>query len=69
MKTFGTRFLLHRPETVDLRYVEQLADSEQTSALAYLTRHALEQLLTDGKLCGRLRQNCKNGLRQKAGTA
>ena len=35
-------------ETVDLRYVEQLADSEQTSALAYLTRYALEQL-TDGR--------------------
>lgn len=30
-------------ETVDLRYAEQLADGEQTAALAYLLRFALEQ--------------------------
>ena len=48
MKIFGKdSFSLDR-ETVDLRYVEQLADSEQTAALAYLTRYALEQL-ADGK--------------------
>ena len=33
---------------MDLRYVEQLADSEQTTALAYLLRYALEQVI-DGK--------------------
>lgn len=48
VKIFGKdSFSLDR-ETVDLRYVEQLADSEQTAALAYLTRYALEQL-ADGK--------------------
>ena len=35
-------------ETVDMRYVEQLADYEQTSALAYLLRYALEQVI-DGR--------------------
>lgn len=30
-------------ETVDLRYVEQLADSEQTAALAYFMRYLLEK--------------------------
>ena len=35
-------------ENVDLRYVEQLADSEQTSALAHLLRFGLEQVI-DGK--------------------
>jgi len=35
-------------ETIDLRYVEQLADSEQTSALAYLLRYGLEQVI-DGR--------------------
>ena len=35
-------------ENVDLRYVEQLADSEQTSGLAYLLRYGLEQVI-DGK--------------------
>jgi predicted ABC-class ATPase len=32
-------------ENVDLRYVEQLIDSEQTCALAYLLRYTLEQLM------------------------
>ena len=31
-----------------MRYVEQLADSEQTTALAYLLRYALEQVI-DGR--------------------
>ncbi len=44
MKTFGRDSFSIDRETVDLRYVEQLADFEQTSALAYLTRYALEQL-------------------------
>lgn len=48
VKTFGKDSFSIDRETVDLRYVEQLADSEQTSALAYLTRCALEQL-TDGR--------------------
>ena len=30
-------------ETVDLRYTEQLADSEQTTALAYFMRYLLER--------------------------
>lgn len=48
IKSFGKdSFSLDR-ETVDLRYVEQLADSEQTTALAYLLRYALEQVI-DGK--------------------
>ena len=48
VKTFGRDSFSIDRETVDLRYVEQLADSEQTSALAYLTCYALEQL-TDGR--------------------
>ena len=42
VKTLGkTSFSLDR-ETVDLRYVEQLVDSEQTAALSYLLRYAKE---------------------------
>ena len=48
VKTFGRDSFSIDRETVDLRYVEQLADSEQTAALAYLTRYALEAL-SDGK--------------------
>ena len=40
-------FSLNR-ETVDLRYVEQLADSEQTAALGQILRYTLEQL-ADGR--------------------
>ncbi len=48
VKTFGRDSFSLDKETVDLRYVEQLADSEQTSALAHLLRYALEQVM-DGK--------------------
>lgn len=48
IKTLGKdSFSLDR-EQVDLRYVEQLADSEQTTALAHLLRYGLEEL-ADGR--------------------
>ena len=48
VKTMGRDgFSLDR-EMVDLRYIEQLADSEQTAGLAYLLRYALERVI-DGK--------------------
>ncbi|MGN0987787.1 MAG: ABC-ATPase domain-containing protein [Otoolea sp.] len=48
IKSFGKDSFSLDKETVDLRYVEQLADSEQTTALAYLLRYALEQVI-DGR--------------------
>lgn len=48
VKTMGRDSFSVDRETVDLRYVEQLADSEQTSALAHLLRYGLEQVI-DGK--------------------
>ncbi len=48
IKGFGKDSFSLDKETIDLRYVEQLADSEQTNALAHLLRYALEQVL-DGK--------------------
>lgn len=48
IKTFGIDSFSLNKETVDLRYVEQLADSEQTAALAYILRYALEHVL-DGR--------------------
>ena len=35
---------------VDLRYVEQLADSEQTAALAYFMRYLLEKAIRQYRL-------------------
>lgn len=48
IKSFGVESFSLDKESVDVRYLEQLADSEQTAALAYLLRFALEQV-TDGK--------------------
>ena len=48
IKSFGKDSFSLDKETIDLRYVEQLADSEQTTALAYLLRYALEQVI-DGR--------------------
>ncbi len=44
VKTFGRDSFSLEKETVDIRYVEQLADSEQTNALAHMMRYGLEQL-------------------------
>lgn len=48
VKTFGKDSFSLDKETVDLRYVEQLADSEQTCGLAYLLRYALAHVI-DGR--------------------
>ena len=48
VKTFGKDSFSLDKETVDLRYVEQLADSEQTCGLAYLLRYAVENVI-DGR--------------------
>ncbi len=48
IKTFGTDSFSIDRETVDVRCVEQLTDPEQTAALAYLLRYAVEQA-ADGR--------------------
>lgn len=48
MKTLGKEAVQINRETIDLRYVEQLADGEQVSALGYCVRYAQKHLL-DGK--------------------
>ena len=40
MKTLGKDAFSINKDTVDLRYVEQLADSEQTTALSFLLKYA-----------------------------
>lgn len=47
IKIFGKDSFQINKETVDLRYVEQLTDSEQTAALGYCLKYLLEQ--ADGK--------------------
>ena len=48
LKAMGTSELMLCRECVDLRYLEQLKDQEQTLALAYLLRY-VEKKLFDGK--------------------
>lgn len=48
IKTFGRDSFSVDKETIDLRYVEQIVDAEQTTALAYLLRYGLEEII-DGR--------------------
>ena len=48
MKTMGKEMVQLNRENIDLRYVEQLADTEQVSALGYCVRYA-EKHLFQGK--------------------
>ena len=48
MKTMGREAVMINKETIDLRYVEQITDSEQVTALGYCVRYAQKHLL-DGR--------------------
>ena len=48
VKAFGLESISLDKSSVDVRYVEQLTDAEQTTALAYMLRYILENKL-DGK--------------------
>lgn len=48
MKTLSKEGVMINKETIDLRYVEQITDSEQVTALGYCMRYAQKQIL-DGK--------------------
>ena len=48
MKTMGREAVMINKETIDLRYVEQITDSEQVTALGYCVRYAQKHIL-DGR--------------------
>lgn len=48
IKTLGRDGVMLNHETIDLRYVEQLADAEQLTALGYIVKY-LEERVFDGK--------------------
>ena len=48
MKTMGREAVMINKETIDLRYVEQLTDSEQVTDLGYCIRYAQKHIL-DGR--------------------
>ena len=49
MKTMGREAVMINKETIDLRYVEQITDSEQVTALGYCVRYAQKHLLNGRK--------------------
>ncbi|MBS6395659.1 MAG: ABC-ATPase domain-containing protein [Clostridiales bacterium] len=65
IKTYGRDSFSLDKETVDLRYIEQLADSEQTNALAHLLRYGLEQIIDGRKTVRQTVQMLSDTLDQK----
>ena len=54
MKTMGREAVMINKETIDLRYVEQITDSEQVTALGYCMRYAQKHILDGRKDLGRV---------------
>ena len=54
IKTMGRDGIVLNHENIDLRYVEQLADSEQLTCLGYLLRHMEEQEFDGRKEVGQI---------------
>ena len=48
MKTLARKGVMIQKETIDLRYVEQITDSEQVTALGYCVKYAQKNIL-DGR--------------------
>ena len=65
IKTMGKDAFSIDRETVDLRFVEQLADPEQTSALAHLLRFGLDQVIDGRKTVRQTADQIWNTLEQK----
>ena len=49
MKTMGREAVMINKETIDLRYVEQITDSEQVTALGYCMRYAQKNIMNGKK--------------------
>jgi hypothetical protein len=52
-------------QTVDLRYIEQLVDSEQTAALGLLLKYAVEHLIDGKKTVGEIAKELAGRLEKK----
>lgn len=68
MKTLGKEAIQINRESIDLRYVEQLVDSEQVSALGYCVQYAEKHLLDGRKTIQKVAEELERKL-QKEGLA
>ncbi|MFR4430102.1 MAG: P-loop domain-containing protein [Blautia faecis] len=66
LKTHGRDSFSIGKETVDLRYIEQLADSEQIAALAQLLKYAREHLIDNKKTVSIMVRLWRTNWRKKA---
>ena len=64
-KALGTSELSLAKDTVELRYLEQLRDSEQTMALAYLLKYVELRLLDGRKTLSQLADLLEKQLNEK----
>lgn len=64
-KTLGTDGIMVGHETIDLRYVEQLRDSEQLTMLAYIVRYLEEQVFDGEKTMQEIIEKLSGDLEQK----
>ena len=65
IKAFGLESFSLDKENINVRYLEQLADSEQVTALAYLLRFGLEQVIDGRKTTRQAVQVMADTLTQK----
>jgi predicted ABC-class ATPase len=68
MKTLGKESVQINREIIDLRYVEQIVDSEQLTALGYCIKYAEKHLLNSGKTLQEIVEELNNMV-QKDGLA
>ena len=64
MKTMGREAVQINRETIDLRYVEQLVDSEQVSALGYCVKYAEKHLLDGRKTLQKVVEELENKIKK-----
>ena len=64
-KLYGKDSFSVDKETVDLRYVEQLVDAEQTAALSYFLRYGLEHMIDGQKIVQETAEQLMNLMDQK----
>ena len=69
MKTMGKEAVQINRETIDLRYVEQIVDSEQVSALGYCVRYAQKHLLDGRKSLQKTAEELEQKIRRDGLTA
>ena len=65
MKTLGRDGVMIQRETIDLRYVEQIADTEQVTALGYCILYAQKHLLNGQKTLRQIAQELDQLVDQK----